>query len=169
MARRLATTLIVLSLALGASSSAQADCTKSTLELLNFALANVQASFATIRGPLRPGHQLKLTPEAEQFCPRTFILSDVAATDDMYEYWELGFDDDKSGTNDEVVAWIIDTLGPALKSKGYTLIKVEPSDDGWSRLTWSGPPDTGVVIETFRDDETPGITHFDVQTIHVVK
>ena len=173
MVRKTPALIIGLLLAFGAASQAQASCSRGVLELLKFALQNVQSNFSAIRGPHSGGSEYDLTPAAEQFCPNHFILKNWPADNDDPERWLLKFDQSASGTDDEVATRIIKDFDPVLKAASYRLTYTGPYEmDGeevGSKLVWTGPSAAGVEVDTFSDDDHPGTIDYEVEVWHDVK
>lgn len=161
---------VTLSLAFVATG-AQASCPqRSTLELLNFALANAPSDFAAIRGSGTPGGQYDLTPTAERFCPHHFILQNNAATSTRRETWVLRFSvgSPASESDDDIANGVFTQFSPVLKSDGFSYGGYQNGETGLE-LSWSGPSNMSVFVATYAADEDSTDAGFEVYVQHTVK
>lgn len=154
-------------------TGAQADCDKSTAELVKFLLPQASTNFAVINGGANwdGGFQYHLTPVAEQFCPEVFLLEHTAANGEYPEFWEAKFDRNQSGTGDDVALSLIKTLSPVLKAAGYQDKPYVNNRDvpQTYKIEWIGPSDTWVSITTYLDDSEPGKIGYGIKVAHSVK
>lgn len=160
------------------AATAQASCPhRSTIDLLKFALANAPSNFAAIRGsakgaPGGPYTEYNLTPAAERFCPRQFILQNNAATSKRSQEWELKFSvSTPASKSDNVIAeGVVKQFSPILKSKGF---KYEGWDYGVTgiQILWDGPSNTDVWVSTYTPDESDpgGKAGFEIYVRHLIK
>lgn len=164
---------MLVACALALASPAQAHCDKSTVELLKFLLPYAPANFAAINGgAASPGsYQYNLTPTAEQFCPKVFILEDTAASDKFPEFWEVKFSSSERGTSDAVLTSLIKTFSPVLKAAGYQDKPYLDEDEEAQeyKLEWDGPSNTWVSVHTYVDDSDAGKIHYAIRVAHTLK
>ena len=157
--------------AMAAVGGAQAHCDKPSDDLLKFLVPYAATNFAAIRGDAAGGGQYHLTPEAEQVCPNVFILEDAAAHDKYPEFWEVKYTSSQTGTQDDVGVSVIKAFSPVLKAAGFQEKPYlnDGDDPGSWQLEWDGPSDTWVTVDSYQDDDRPGVTSYEVRVAHNVK
>ncbi len=159
-------------LVLFTANPAQAHCDKDVIARLEFALANAPSDFAAIHTQETAGDQYDLTPAAEQFCPKTYILEKYS------DHWQIRFTWFPPGTDGNVaMKWMIDQFSPILKPRGFSDKpfgkQIEPEDengyaDGYE-IWWKGPNDTWVDVKWTEGDDSawvPGKAPFEITVGH---